>query len=988
MSSRGGNQIQILFFILAIFLVSFIHTADSSNRDAEILLRVKNSQLHDPLRKLDDWVGSVRNAPCSWTGISCDRQNISVVSIELSDINVSGNFPADFCRISTLRNMDVSSNSLGGSIDSDSISLCSHLFSLNLSSNYFVGDLPEFPVEFLNLTVLDLSLNNFSGEIPASFANFPRLSFLSLGSNLLNGSIPDFLFNLTGLTQLVLSGNPFISSPLPEIIGSLRNLQILVLSYSNLVGKIPVSIGNLVSLKTLDLSANNLQGNIPESIAGVKSVEVIELFGNQLSGELPDTFSNLTSLRQFDASGNSLTGKIPESLAGLQLESLQLSDNFLEGEIPEALALNPNLVDLRLFNNNLSGSLPEFMGMNSDLEEIDVSDNNLDGPLPRNLCYKKTLNRLILFGNRISGTIPELYGECSSLTYVRIQENELSGAVPDGFWGISGLVLVELTDNKLQGSFPPSISNAKGLEQLLISGNNFSGKFPVEICGLQELRKMDCSRNQFFGDLPSCMYQLTNLQEFHIQKNQFIGEIPKGVGDWTELTQLDLSDNHFSGNIPAEIGSLPVLTLLDLSHNSFTGEIPVSLTNLKLNEFNVSYNRLQGKVPLGFDTKFFLPSLMENPDLCSPDLGPLPPCSRSKHVNFVLVGILSILALILVVLLWLLIKTKKLITFGRRKKSWKITSFQRIGFNEEDVFAALRDENLIGSGGSGRVYRVKLKSGQTVAAKRLWGMHRIAESEEVFRSEVETLGRIRHANIVRLLFSCMGEDIKVLVYDYMKNGSLGDMLNDEKHGRYLDWPRRFAIASGAAQGLAYLHHDCVPSIVHRDVKPNNILIDEEFKPKLADFGLAKIVKQDGLQSDQVMSRVAGSYGYIAPEYAYTMKVTEKSDVYSFGVVLLELITGKRPNDASFGENKNIVRWAMEMAFASSEQGSENATGTIDKTCFDKLLDHRMDSSTIEYEEVEKILNVALSCTAELPASRPSMRRVVELIKDHSPTSSK
>ncbi|XP_075514813.1 LRR receptor-like serine/threonine-protein kinase HSL2 [Primulina tabacum] len=985
MSCRGRNRILLLFFTLAVFLICFIHTADSYNRDAAILLRVKNSQLHDPLRKLEDWVGSARNAPCSWTGISCDSQNLSVVSIELTDVSVSGNFPADFCRISTLRNMDVSSNNLGGSIDSDSISLCSHLFSLNLSWNCFVGVLPEFPVKFLNLTVLDLSFNNFSGEIPASFVNLPRLNFLSLGSNLLNGSIPDFLFNLTGLTQLVLSENPFLSSPLPENIGSLRNLQILVLSYSNLVGKIPASIGNLVSLQTLDLSGNNLQGNIPESIAGLKSVEVIELFENQLSGQLPDTFSNLTSLRQFDASANNLTGKLPESLAGLQLESLQLRDNFLEGGIPEVLALNPNLITLRLFNNSLSGSLPEFMGMNSDLEEIDVSNNKLDGPLPRNLCYKKNLNRLIFSGNRISGTIPESYGECISLTYVRIQENELSGAVPDGFWDISGLVMVELTDNKLQGSFPPSISNAKGLEQLLISSNNFSGRFPVEICGLQELKKMDCSKNQFFGDLPSCIYQLSKLQEFHIQENQFSGEIPKGVGDWTELTQLDLSYNRFSGNIPAQIGTLPVLTHLDLSHNSISGEIPVALTNMKLNEFNVSYNRLQGKVPLGFDTKFFLSSLMGNPNLCSPDLKPFPPCSRSKHVNFVLVGILSVLALILVVLLWLLIKIKKLITFGKRKKSWKITSFQRIGFNEEEVFLALRDENLIGSGGSGRVYRVKLKSGQTVAAKRLWGTHSIAESEGVFRSEVDTLGKIRHANIVRLLFSCMGEDIKVLVYDYMKNGSLGDMLNDEKHGTYLDWPKRFAIALGAAQGLAYLHHDCAPAIVHRDVKPNNILLDEEFKPKVADFGLAKIVKQDELQSDQVMSRVAGSYGYIAPEYAYTMKVTEKSDVYSFGVVLLELITGKKPNDDSFGENKNIVRWVMEVAFASSERGSENATGTMDKTCFDQLVDPRMDSSTIEYEEVEKILNVALSCTAELPASRPSMRRVVELIKDHSPT---
>ncbi|KAI3462642.1 hypothetical protein Pfo_019305 [Paulownia fortunei] len=856
---------QLLLLIKALFLISFMRLTNSSNRDAAILLRVKNSQLQDPLRQLDDWLESAQNAPCNWTGISCDAQNHSVVSIDLSGVNVSGNLPGDFCRISSLRNLDLSLNSLGGRITSDSISLCSHLASLNLSYNNFVGSLPGFPAQFLNLTILDFSFNNFSGEIPASFVNLPRLQFLSLGSNLLNGSIPEFLSNLTELTQLVLAVNPFRPSPLPANIGRLTRLENLVSTFTNLVGEIPESIGDLVSVKSFDLSQNNLVGKIPESIGKLKNVEQIELFENQLSGELPDTFSNLTSLLRFDASENNLTGKIPESLAGLPLESLHLNDNFLEGEIPEILALNPKLSELRLFNNKLSGVLPEFLGMNSDLEEIDVSNNNLEGPLPQNLCYRKTLQHLILFGNRISGTIPESYGECSSLTYVRIQENELSGVVPDGLWGFSGLEYIELTNNRLEGSIPPSVSSAKNLEQLLISGNNFSGRLPAEICDLQELRKIDSSGNQLSGELPSCITKLIKLQELHIQGNRFTGEIPKSVAAWRELTQLDLSDNHFSGDIPAELGELPVLTFLNLSNNLLSGEIPVELTKLKLNEFNVSNNRLQGKVPLGFDTKFFLSSLMGNPDLCSPDLRPLPPCSRSKPVSLVLVLVLSVLALILVVsLLWLLIKTKFIIFGSKSRQPWKITAFHRVGFDEEQVLASLTDENIIGSGGSGRVYRVRLKSGQTVAAKRLWDPKGLAESEAVFRSEVETLGRIRHGNIVRLLFSCTSEDFRVLVYNYMENGSLGDVLYGEEGGLLLDWPKRFAIALGAAQGLAYLHHDCVPAIVHRDVKSNNILLDEEFRPKVADFGLAKILKQDAKEGDQVMSRVAGSYGYIAP----------------------------------------------------------------------------------------------------------------------------
>lgn len=991
MNNHYKHQQLLLVIIKAVFLITFSPAANSSNRDAAILLRVKNAQLHDPLGELDDWVDSAPNAPCSWTGIACDADNRTVSAVDLSGFNISGNFPADFCRISSLRYINLTENSFGGTITYDTIALCSHVVALNLSYNNFVGGLPQFPVQFPNLTVLDFSYNNFSGEIPASFVNLPRLQVLILGSNLLNGSVPEFLSNLTELTHLVLSVNLFVSSSLPSNIGRLTKLEWFESQYTNLAGGIPESIGDLASVRNFDVSNNNLVGKIPGSIGRLKNVEQIELFGNQFSGELPDTFTSLTSLRRFDASENNLTGRIPASLAGLHLESLHLNDNFLEGEIPEILAMNPSLTELRLFNNKLSGSIPGILGTHSDLVEIDVSDNNLEGPLPKNLCYRKKLQHLVVFGNRISGKIPESYIECSSLKYVRIQENLLSGAVPDGFWGFRDLDYMELSNNMLEGSIPRSISTAKNLTQFLISGNKFSGDFPPEICGLQELRKIDSSWNQLSGELPSCITNLVKLQELHIQGNRFTGGIPGGVSAWGELTQLDLSENYFSGEIPADLGDLPVLTFLNLSNNLLSGEIPAELTKLKLNEFNVSNNRLRGKVPLGFNTKFFVSSLMGNPDLCSPDLRPLPPCSRSKPVNMVMVVVLSVLAFILVVsLVWLVFKTKFIVFGSKSRKHWKITSFQRVaGFDEEQVLASLTDENLVGSGGSGQVYRVVLKSGQTAAAKRLWEPKGVAEPEGTFRAEVEILGRIRHANIVRLLFSCSSEDFRVLVYNYVENGSLGDVLYGDKGGLLLDWPKRFAIAVGAAHGIAYLHHDCVPAIVHRDVKSNNILLDAEFRPKVADFGLAKILSHDAVQGDQVMSRVAGSYGYIAPEYAYTMRVTEKSDVYSFGVVLLELVTGKRPNDPSLGENNNMVKWVTDMALScDEEQGSGSATGSIDISSLDRVLDPRMDASLINYDEAEKLLNVALSCTAELPISRPSMRRVVELLKEHSTARSK
>ncbi|KAG6394297.1 hypothetical protein SASPL_144881 [Salvia splendens] len=957
------NNLLAALLITSIFFTVFVHSAtDASNRDAAILLRpTENQHLQDPLGSLHDWLQTSPNAPCNWTGVSCSGG--AVVALNLRSLGIAGDFPADFCLISTLRSLDLSDNSLGGNISSNSIALCSHLSSLNLSSNYFVGDLPGFPVEFLNLTVLDFSINNFSSEIPANFVNLRRLQFLSLGSNLLNESVPEFLSELTELTQLVLAVNPFRPSPLPRNIGRLAKLEFLIAPMANLEGQIPESIGNLSSMKIFDVSQNNLVGEIPKSIGGMRNAEQIELYHNHLSGEIPDAFSGLTSLLRFDASENNLTGKIPQSLAALPLESFNLNDNHLEGEIPEILGLNPNLNQLKLFNNKLSGSLPESLGMNSNLAEIDVSGNNLEGPLPQNLCYRRNLQSLIIFGNRISGSIPDDYGKCSSLLYVRIQNNELSGVVPDDFWALD-LDHIEFTNNKLEGSIPPSVSNAKGLQQLLISGNNFSGNLPAEICHLKELRKIYLSGNSFSGELPYCINQFTKLLELHIRGNMFSGEIPGRLAAWRELTQLDLSSNHLSGSIPAELGTLPVLTLLNLSNNMLSGGIPEELSKSTINQLDISNNQLQGRVPVRLDTKFYLPSLLGNAELCSMNLKELPPCSRSKPASLVLVGVLSSLAFVLVVsLVWLLIKNRKLIALGcRNKQSWKITSFQKIQFSGEEVLFSLIDQNLVGSGGSGRVYRVRLKSGKMVAAKRLWEAKGLAES--VFHSEMETLGRIRHVNIVRLLFSFVGDKCKVLVYDYMENGSLGDVLHGDKGGLLLDWPTRFSIATGAAQGLAYLHHDCVPPIVHRDLKPNNILLDEELRPRVADFGLAKILNRDADEEDGAMSRVAGSYGYIAPEYGYTMKVTEKSDVYSFGVVLLELVSGRRPNH----ENKNIVKWVREVA---SAEGLE------------EVLDSRMDASMIEYDQVEKVLNVALLCTAELPINRPSMRRVVELLKDHN-----
>ncbi|XP_068656708.1 LRR receptor-like serine/threonine-protein kinase HSL2 [Aristolochia californica] len=961
---RLPSLLVIFILLLRLFLVA------TQTKDVEILLLTKTARLKDPQHHLGDWIsGDV--SPCSWTGITCDSHTNAVDSIDLSGLEIYGEFPEGFCRIPTLRNLSLADNFLTGTISSGSFSQCAALYSLNLFGNMFVGSMPEFYPEFPNLRWLDLSQNNFTGAIPASVGGLPKLQVLNLSGNLLNGTIPTFLANLTELTHIQMGYNSFQPGPLPPEIGNMTKLENLWLAFSNLVGEIPHSIGNLVALQLLDLTDNRLSGSIPATMGNLRSIQHIELYRNRLSGELPESLGNLTSLSWFDASENTLRGKVPEKLAGLHLMSLALNDNYLEGEIPAVLATNPKLSELKLFNNKFSGILPADLGRNSDLDSIDVSGNEFQGQLPPHLCDRKKLRRLITFNNQFSGELPDSYGDCESLGYVRIFNNKFTGRVPERFWGLPRLFYLELQDNRFEGSISSSISSAPYLARLLISNNNFSGGIPAEICQLSNLSAIQASNNQFAGRIPPCVTQLTKLEKLELQQNRLSGEIPADVSSWRFLTELNLAKNRFTGQIPEQLGFLPVLTYLDLSENSLTGEIPVSLVNLKLNSFNLSVNNLAGKIPSGLDNSIFLQGLLGNPNLCSPNLNPFPPCVRPRkyltnHAKTAISLSATLVGLALV----------SLAVFQRYKKAstkpnppWKITSFHRSGnFSDEDeIFKCLTDENLIGTGSSGKVYRAKLKTGQIVAVKKI---RFSGENDGAFAAEVEILGNVRHGNIVKLLCCYTSEDCKVLVYEYMPNGSLKAALH-EKGGAFLDWNTRRKIAVGAAQGLVYLHHDSVPAIVHRDVKSGNILLDEEFGARVADFGLARAMESSG--GERVMTCVAGSYGYIAPEYAYTLKVNEKSDVYSFGVVLLELLTGKKPIDPSFGDAKDLVKWVND-EISSQEKRAEDAG-------FRYLFDPRITTIGSEYEEMVKVLNVALLCTAAFPMNRPSMRKVVELLND-------
>ncbi|PKA54396.1 Receptor-like protein kinase HSL1 [Apostasia shenzhenica] len=965
---------RLLVFAPALWLfLQLSPLAIALNQEGLDLLQAK-AGLDDPNNALANW-NSGDATPCNWTGVSCfvAGGRLTVTTIELQGLDLAGPFPPSFCSLPNLSFISLSSNYINTSLLDSSLLHCSALTHLDLSQNLLVGPLPSALPSLPLLGYLDLSGNNFTGAIPPAFGYFPSLQNLSLTSNLLNETIPPFLGNISTLLQLNLSYNPFTASTIPPNLSNLTNLEILWLAGCGLVGEIPRELGNLVKLTNLDISGNSLTGEIPETLSRLTSVVQIELYNNHLSGRLPLGLSNLTALRRIDAAMNSLSGLIPDDVFSIPfLENLHLYQNQLNGSLPATAGKARNLFELRLFMNRLSGPLPVDLGTNSPLMFLDISNNQLNGEIPSGICDRGVLQELLLIDNNLSGVLPPDLGRCRTLTRVRLSNNLLSGEVPAGLWGLPHLSILELTDNSFSGAIAADITGANNLSNLLISGNQFSGKIPEGIGSLPNLYEFLAADNKLTGPLPDSLGELPELEQLDLHNNSLSGELLSRIQSWKKLTLLNLAVNQFSGRIPPELGSLPVLNYLDLSDNQLTGDIPIQLQHLKLNQFNLSNNQLSGLIPPNFHNEAYKNSFLGNPGLCSDLTGSCLSSTghgrnRSKFL-WLLRSIFILAAVVLVVgiaLFYCKYKRIKKAKKGLDKSKWILTSFHKLGFSEYEILDSLDEDNVIGSGASGKVYKVVLGNGEAVAVKKLWKTPKSEEGNQhqvaydAFESEVATLGKIRHKNIVKLWCCCAHKDCKLLVYEYMPNGSLGDFLHGSKSG-LLDWSTRYKIALDAAEGLCYLHHDCVPAIVHRDVKSNNILLDADFGAKVADFGVAKATEGIG-KGPKSMSVIAGSCGYIAPEYAYTLRVNEKSDIYSFGVVILELVTGKLPVDPEFGE-KDLVNWVCS---------------TIPQKGEEQVIDAKLD--LCHKAQIIKVLHIGLLCSSSLPINRPSMRRVVKML---------
>ncbi|XP_010268649.1 PREDICTED: receptor-like protein kinase HAIKU2 [Nelumbo nucifera] len=922
------------------------------------LLKLKTALQKSDTHVFDSWTPN--GNPCKFDGVICGLDG-SVTGIDLSNNRLVGVLPLDsICQLPSLQMLSLGNNLLYGSI-TENLKNCTRLKQLDIGFNSFSGTVPDLS-SLSELQVLSLNLSGFTGPFPwNSLKNLTNLLFLSLGDN------------------------QFDPSPFPVEVLNLRKLQWLYLSNCSIQGQIPEGIGNLAELTNLELADNNLTGNIPTGITNLRKLWQLELYSNRLTGKFPVGFRNITILTNFDASDNYLEGDLSELKYLTRLSSLQLFMNHLSGEIPQEFGDFKYLVNLSLYTNRLTGTLPQKLGSWADFDFIDVSENYLTGPIPPDMCKNGKMKELLVLQNNLTGEIPASYANCSSLTRFRVSNNSLSGTVPAGIWGLPKVNIIDLAMNQLEGPVTSDIKNAKALAQLLIDNNRFSGELPSEISEASALVSIDLSHNNFSGNIPENIGSLNKLNDLSLEDNMFSGAIPDSLGSCASLNVINFAHNSITGNIPATLGSLPSLNSLNLSNNHLSGSIPASLSSLRLSLLDLSNNKLTGRVPQSLIVDAYNGSFAGNPGLCGPDH--FPACSSnsdrsvdSRTLIFCFVAAIAVLVSLLGCLAFMRKKKENEHEFSLSKDSWDIKSFRVLSFTEQEILNSIRQENLIGKGGSGNVYRVVLENGNELAVKHIWNSdsmgRKSAKSSTAmlkkrsgnppeFDAEVAALSSIRHVNVVKLYCSITSEDSCLLVYEYLPNGSLWDRLHTCRKVE-LDWETRYEIAVGAAKGLEYLHHGYDRPVLHRDVKSSNILLDEFLKPRIADFGLAKIVQANGgKDSTQV---IPGTHGYIAPEYAYTCKVNEKGDVYSFGVVLMELVTGKRPIEPEYGENKDIVQWIL------SKMGSrESVMGVVDSRIPDGLK-----------EDAVKVLRIAVHCTSRLPALRPSMRTVVQMLEDAEP----
>ncbi|CAN4090327.1 unnamed protein product [Withania somnifera] len=957
--------------------------------------------------------------------ISPSLANLSFLrELNLENNNFHGGIPYGLGHLPRLRVIDIQSNQLQGSIPTSlfqhqkvqKISLAYNELSgemwkgplyvpelrvLNLRNNSLTGIIPPSVGNATKLMNFSLYGNRVSGNIPKEIGNLSQLAFLSLADNLLIGSIPATLFNILSLLSVSLGTNSLsgplfldegsvlsnlnllsisdnqISGGIPSNICQLKELNILAISHNKITGDIPRNINCLSKLKVFYIGYNQIKGTIPTSLGNISSLQYLNCRNNHLDGPIPPELGKLSSLRLIGFAQNyNLIGQIPKRIFNISsLEIIDFGFNKLSGRIPDTTSLRlPNLKELYLASNQLEGKIPLFITNASKLEILELAGNFLTGTIPTNLGNLRDLRGLLLHTNQftneprehelrffnsladcmmlqylevgsnpLNGVLPNSIGNLSStIESLYLADAHISGFIPIGIGNMSGLTTLDFQINNLTGNIPPEIGKLKQLQGLSLTNNKLQGHIPGEVCHLSNLVQLYLGDNELTGMIPECFGNLSMLQKIYldsnklsskfplslwkmsgllslsVSRNSIKGEVPSDIGELKAILDLDLSGNHFRGMIPSRLGDLQtlqyldLLEFLDLSTNALSGTIPKSLEKLShLRRINVSFNDLGGQIPSGgVFANSTLQSFLGNRGLCGMHILEVPACSITNlgQQPKLKVVVLKIVTPVIISSFLIFLSVSIWITKRRRNESQKMWKRYRRS-----------------------------------------GLINYAE-------------KCRHRNLVSVITTCSSDYIRAFVLQFMPNGSLENWLY--KEDCHLNLLQRVTVMHDVAMAMEYLHHGNDTPIIHCDLKPANILLDEDMVAHVGDFGISKIL---AVSKSVAHTETLGTLGYIAPEYGSEGIVSTSGDVYSYGIMLMEVLSKRRPTDKGIcNENLDLRKWIIQ-AFP----------GTMLDIVDDNLFSREEQITCRSEICIVSMIELALDCTKETPESRITMKDVVK-----------
>ncbi|XP_066341565.1 putative receptor-like protein kinase At3g47110 [Miscanthus floridulus] len=1031
----GPHALQLyLHLLLLLIMLQLTASVQRSDSDMEQdALRAFRAGVSDASSSgaLQSWNSSTSHF-CRWRGVACTGGHVTSLNVSslgltgtispaignltyleylvLKKNQLSGTIPASIGSLRRLRYLDLCDNiGISGEIP-DSFRSCTSLGFLYLNNNSLTGAIPGWLGTFPNLTYLYLHHNSLSGEIPPSLgsltklqalrldenylrgslppglADLPSLETFSAYQNLLQGEIPPGFFNMSSLQFLALTNNAF-HGVLPPYAGArMSNLRGLYLGGNNLTGPIPAALAKASNLTWLSLANNSFTGQVPPEI-GVLCPQWLYMSGNQLTAsdeqgwEFLDHLANCTSLQVLALDNNKLGGELPSSIGHLSMEiqALHLANNRISGTIPPGIGNLVGLQSLDLESNLLNGTIPEGIGNIKNLIELGLQGNRLTGPIPSSIGDLTQLVKLDLSSNTLSGSIPHTLAKLNRLTSLNLSGNALTGHVPREIFSLVSLSLaMDLSDNRLDGPLPPDVSGLTNLAQLVLTGNQFSGQLPKEVDNCQSLEFLDLDRNFFDGSIPTSLSKLKGLRRLNLASNKLTGSIPQELGQMSGLQELYLSRNNLTGTVPAELENLSSLIELDLSYNHIDGSVPLHGIFA-----NISGLKIAG-----------------NADLCGgvPELD-LPRCPAARNTRPT-DWLLQIVVPVLSIALFLAILLSMFQWYRRRPRQANKTddatlddvldgmNHQRISYAELDKATnGFADTNLIGAGKFGSVYLgtlpLVLKGASALenvaVAVKVFDLRQVGASR-TFLSECEALRNVRHRNLIRIITCCAGvdasgNDFRALVFEFMPNYSLDRWVNIKS----LSVVQRLNIVVDIADALCYLHNNSVPPIIHCDVKPSNVLLGEDMRAVVADFGLSKLLHEpgshDGTCSTTSTGGLRGTIGYVPPEYGTTAKVSAQGDVYSFGITVLEIFTGRSPTDDAFKDGLTMldlvaasfpdkIEQVLDLALLPVEGSDDGQTSCSSDDGGAHILEHDCLVSAVR---------VGLSCTRGVPCQRLSMK---------------